>query len=423
MMLIQVASMSLVLVVNIFVGRLLGPELFGEYSYALSLVMMLSMLSQFGMGQAIVRNVSRYTASEEGHLLNRFLGNVLLFSLGVAFFISFAGLVVLKTYVDTKSMSITLEQTLWIGCLSVPIFVLTPMLTAVLRASKRVALAFILNQLTRPLILFSVLGVVMLSSRALMPDQLLAINSLAYCLPALVAFLLIKKLTPVSFEFVAREVKRREWVKLCAEFFWISLLAKMIFDFGTIIVGTFVDTTEAGYFFIAVRLASLLGVVLVATNGILGPMISGFHEKDNMAEVERIYRLGLRFSIVLSVLMAAVLIVCGQWILCLYGDGFEVAYPLMVVMVIGQLGNAFVGSTGLVLNMTGHQGVSVKILMVFGPLNLVLLVIGAHYFGALGAAIATSFSNICVNVVTALLVWKRLGIVPLPFSWSSATRA
>jgi O-antigen/teichoic acid export membrane protein len=201
------------------------------------------------------------------------------------------------------------------------------------------------------------------------------------------------------------------------QFMWISLLAWMIFEIGTILIGSFVDVTDAGLYYAANRIASLMTFVLYASNMMLGPMISEQHAKNNHEGIDKLYRLSLRLCIALSTVLAIILIGGGKFFLGLFGEGFVAAYPLLVAIVIGQLGNSFVGPTGLVLNMTGNQMIAVKILSVIGPVNVCLLYVSAIYFGSLGVAVTSATANIVTNIIFAFCVWKRLGIIPLPFTF------
>lgn len=411
---IHAASIGLVMIVNILAGRLLGPEKYGIYTYSLSLVMLMSMLSQFGMNTAITRKVSAYNTNGEPQLRNRFLGFVFALALGLSLSLALVAFLALR-WSSIGDKEPLLYATLTIGCLVVPLFALNPLLSGVLRGFKKVIPAYIFLEFFRPGLLVCVLAVFFVAGQQLDPQLMLILNGMALSFAIFGSFLYIKTKLDVKMTFRVREENRRDWVKMSTEFLVITLLSKMIFEAGTVIIGTFVGTTEAGYFFIATRTASLLTFVLHASNGVLGPMISQKFEKHDAAGMEHLYRLSLRFSIVASLLLAIGLVLGGEWVLGLFGEGFIVAYPLLLVLTIGQLGNAFVGSTGLILNMTGNQRLSVKILLSVGPLNLLALSAGVYFFGTMGAAVANSVSIIAANLVTAYFVWKRVGIAPIPF--------
>lgn len=411
---IHVVSIGLVMLVNILAGRMLGPDKFGIYSYSLSLVMLVSILSQFGMNTAITRKVSAYIANGEPQLCNRFLGFVFALSLTLSLSLALIAFLALKLCSDFE-MDPLLYATLVIGSLVVPFFALNPLLSGVIRGFKKVIPAYIFMEFLRPGVLLCVLVGFYFSGLQLEPQLMLTLNAMALSCAIIGSFVYIKKKLGVKMVFRAREENRRDWVKMSMEFLAIGLLARMIFEAGTVIIGICVGTTEAGYFFIATRISSVLTFVLYASNGVLGPMISERYEKNDTAGMAHLYRLSLRFSIAISTMLAIGLVGGGKWILGLFGEGFIAAYPLLVVLIIGQLGNAFVGSTGLILNMTDNQRLAIRILLVSGPTSLILLVLGSMYFGAMGAALAVASLNILTNITFAFFVWKRVNIIPLPF--------
>jgi len=58
--------------------------------------------------------------------------------------------------------------------------------------------------------------------------------------------------------------------------------------------------------------------------------------------------------------------------------------------------------------MTGHERITVLVLALSNVLNVVLNIIGIHYFGIVGAAIATALSTTCWNVAMVFMVRKKL---------------
>ena len=93
---------------------------------------------------------------------------------------------------------------------------------------------------------------------------------------------------------------------------------------------------------------------------------------------------------------------------------FVEAYPVLVVLVIGQLLSALIGPVNLLLTMTEYQTDSVWVTGISAAINLPLTVILVLSYGVIGAALATAISLIGTNLLLAILVWKRLGIVVLP---------
>lgn len=74
----QIVRMGVGLVVSVWVARYLGPEQFGNYSYAVAFVMLFSVLATLGLDGIVVRDIVRAPAAKE-------------VTLGSAFFLKLAG--------------------------------------------------------------------------------------------------------------------------------------------------------------------------------------------------------------------------------------------------------------------------------------------------------------------------------------------
>lgn len=77
---------------------------------------------------------------------------------------------------------------------------------------------------------------------------------------------------------------------------------------------------------------------------------------------------------------------------------------------MGQAVNAFCGSIGVYLNMTGKQQVFQVVLLSALGVNVVLNYFLIPKFGMTGAAIATSVSMILWNAAAVLYVYQKDGV-------------
>jgi O-antigen/teichoic acid export membrane protein len=110
-----------------------------------------------------------------------------------------------------------------------------------------------------------------------------------------------------------------------------------------------------------------------------------------------------------GLLVGAVLIVAGPWLLGLFGPEFVAGYPALVVLVVGQVVNAATGSVGVVLGMTGHAGRLFVNAGLTAVLTVVLNILLIPQLGIVGSALATSISLATVNVVRTIQVRQVLG--------------
>ncbi len=101
----------------------------------------------------------------------------------------------------------------------------------------------------------------------------------------------------------------------------------------------------------------------------------------------------------------------------LFGSDFTVAYPAMVILVLGLFVNSISGSTGVFMNMTGRQKAFRNIAMTASGVNIILNLILTPNLGIYGAAISGMATIIFWNLYTLAYIKKKhgqtIGYLPL----------
>lgn len=187
---------------------------------------------------------------------------------------------------------------------------------------------------------------------------------------------------------------------------------------GIIILGMFRTEAEVGYYAIAVKLSILTAFLLHAINTLAGPKFSELYHSERYNELFHIARKSAKLIFITSSPILLGLISLGRPILSMvFGNEFAIAYPALVLLVIGQFVNASSGSSGVFLNMTGNQIVLRNILIIAFIINIGLNVLFTPHFGMNGAAVAAmasvSFSNISMLAFMKVRFGKTTGYFPL----------
>jgi len=104
-------------------------------------------------------------------------------------------------------------------------------------------------------------------------------------------------------------------------------------------------------------------------------------------------------------------LVFGPEVLLIFGKDFNGAFPVLVILAFGEMINALTGPAGNLLVLTGQQRISVRILTlgvtVCIGFNLWLIPL----YGAVGAAFSMALGLIVINILRALVIRSKYGIV------------
>ena len=187
---------------------------------------------------------------------------------------------------------------------------------------------------------------------------------------------------------------------------------------GVIMLGIFKTEAEIGYYSIAVSLATLAAFTLQVINSMSASKFSELYHSGAIDELFYVARKSAKLIFWTSAPILLCLVVFGSSIISLlYGQSFSVAYPALLILTIGQFVNAVSGSTGMFLNMTGHQVALRNMMAGSVVINLILNILLTPSYGMIGAAtagmISMAFWNICALIFIKRKFGQTVGYLPL----------
>jgi O-antigen/teichoic acid export membrane protein len=191
---------------------------------------------------------------------------------------------------------------------------------------------------------------------------------------------------------------------------WSSLMLFGISGGDVIILGYFVSSEQAAYYFAASRTAMLISVSMVGINSIVAPMIAAAHKQNQPAQLEHVARLGARLSLTIAVFFTGLLFTGGEWVLSLFGRGYEDSFALLLVLLAGQLVNAAVGAVAFIMFMSGQERHAARILTLVISLMLLFYAIVVPEFGIRGAAAVTATGIAMWNLGLMLGIRRVQGV-------------
>ena len=139
-------------------------------------------------------------------------------------------------------------------------------------------------------------------------------------------------------------------------------------------------------------------------------MIAECHASRSGAELQALVHRVTRLTLLATVPLLLGAIAFGRPVLALFGEEFVVAYPPLVLLSIGMMLSVSAGPAGILLSMSGHERVNLKIAVSALLCNVALNIPAISAYGILGAAAVTGG----VEAMRSLLLWRaarrRLGV-------------
>jgi O-antigen/teichoic acid export membrane protein len=400
---IKVVAVGGSFISSLILARELGPSSYGVYSFVLSLVGLGVVFVSLGIPRLIVREVSAYRENNNWPLIY----GLLKWSFSTEAVVVIC--VVVVAWIAIKS-GIHVEDS-WIyyyGILLLALKVFDEYFRMIVRAFDPVY-AQLPTGVIRP-----VAFLVALSIASIFGALTASFAVILRALSVLLAFVLVIRfavaLLPASVWSSRPKYRKMHWAKSSMRFLLIGGLFIIQKRVDIAMMGFIGSSEETGIYKVAARASETIVFFLSAADMVLEPYISKIYTSGDMQQMQKVITDTTRGVFILSLPIAALFILKGEWVLGLFGEGYSSGYTALCVLSIGHLVNAAAGSVGLYLSMTKNEADTAWATGIAGVANVCLNILLIPEYGAEGAAIATCVTLTIWNLVMSYTLYKRTGV-------------
>ncbi|MEZ9135572.1 oligosaccharide flippase family protein [Vibrio sp. 10N.286.52.B1] len=389
---------------NILVARYLGAEQAGLFFLSQAICIMLANITRQGYDNALIRFVAGYRVEGDTHRISGLVQYVGVRVLITSFFTAtllFLLSPFLSEYIFEKEK---LSQTLRIAAWLIVPLSFSQLIGFCFQGLKKVVFGMFYQSCL--LVIVSVFSIVIFSPED--SKSLMVIYVFCSLLVAALAFFQWKKaipLRPCTFNDSAKQSIN----KVIGPLFVILLLNQMTQWAGQLMLGAWSSAADVALFAAAQRTAMLTSFVLIAVNAIAAPKFAEAFKQNRHDEIEQVALSSSRIMTAAAVPILIFMIVFAPWLMSLFGADFVDGAIILRILAIGQFVNVVTGSVGYLLQMTANE----RVLRNNMAISSLILVIGSVFaiplFGAVGAAVVTSFAIATQNLLCVYQVKKKLG--------------
>ncbi|MEL6352330.1 MAG: flippase [Cyanobacteria bacterium J06627_28] len=368
------------LITGILLARYLQPELYGKYNYALVFVSFFLTVSSLGSNQICIRElVQDPDANDE--IVNSVLA-LRLFSGALFVFLSIGSSFYLLSDTTTRLLSLIFSISIFLRAFeSIELF---------FKARLEYKYITLPKSISSGLFCCIVLSLV----AAQKPVSMLAIASLgeyAFSL-TIIAILYVKKKGPLCPSFVSmlriKSLLADGWP------FIISGLAITVYmKIDQLMIGTMVGSQELGLYSVAVQITEAFYLIPVAFVNSSFPSLIRAKNTDESQFYSNLQDLYSRVSMMSYLSIVIVLIFSKNILLSLYGVTYGGAAPLLVLLIWSVLFVALGTAQSAYMVSMNWNKMYLQMVLIASVINIVLNYLLLPIFGALGAAVATVFSQ------------------------------
>ena len=396
-------GLGIAFIFQIVLGRVLNPELYGEYTMYLTYSTVFSIITIMGMDRNLIREVARYEGdgTKEKSFL-RFSAQIsLLITILVAVilllirgFIGFSnyGLLLLLSMIAIRSMIAILD--------------------GFLQGKGSVLKATLLNS-----VINNILKMVLFIVFVFLNIESLNAAILSFVLSEIVTIIL--RITHISKGFrkttisnlILSPEEKGTFIKYSLTVALTSGIGLMLQNIDKIMISAYLDLNRVGIYKVAQNYVNLVSVFVTPFIA-FWPVISKLYNENKIRQIEREMKRIVRIVTYLVIPMFFIFLFLGNDLLAIFGEAYvtEEAELVLIILSVSFLIDGVSGPIGSILTMTKYAKLALynnlASLLINISLNLVL--IGS--FGIVGVAIATGISIIVNNLISIIQVKFLLGI-------------
>lgn len=193
---------------------------------------------------------------------------------------------------------------------------------------------------------------------------------------------------------------------------WLaSLLAVLRAQGSGWFAAAFDSAEHVALFAIAQRFALLMVAPLAIVNLLLPPVVAELYARGEIKRMERVVQAVGGLASLPCIVLLVLIVLGGRPALgLLFGDHYEAAYLMLVVLCIGQIANIATGAWQVVLPMTGLRRQTLGVSMAAAAVQFSCSILGGYFAGVLGVAIGASVGAVAGNVLGMIVARRHLSI-------------
>ena len=389
---LHTAGVGLLFIMHTALARLLGPQGYGVWAYALSIAAILGIVVPLGWPPALIRFIGQYKEERNWGLLRgailRAHQTTLVSSLIVA-----AGLISAPVLVE---MSADMALSFRFAALLTPIASFVRLRRRALQAVERIKASICFEEIILPLLITCSCLILGVSA----PSTALWIHVTVGCGVFLMATVWLWQALPEEVRHTKAQFETRQWLGISVPMMFGGVSQLILDRSSTVILGLFSDMASVGIFNAAFRISALNLLVLGAVNTIAAPMFGASFHGGRKDEFNYVMKKGMLWSTIGSLPFFASMMLIPHHLLNLFGSEFIEGKNILRILAVGQLVAAAVGPVGYNLIMSGKEKAFALVWTVVATSSVLGNFLLIPFFGAYGAAIVTAGS------VTSLSIWQ-----------------
>jgi len=176
-----------------------------------------------------------------------------------------------------------------------------------------------------------------------------------------------------------------------------------------LMIGNMMNVESVAIYEVAFRFSMGVSITLMAINSISSPKFAEKYANNDIGGMGKIAMQSAKLIFWTTIPLAIILLFFPKFFMGLYGKEFLIGFEALRWLIIGRVINAFSGSVGNLMQMSGQQKSFMNILIISSIINVMLNYILIPIYGINGAALASVSSLSFWNLTMVYVVKRKFG--------------
>jgi O-antigen/teichoic acid export membrane protein len=378
---------GLTMLFSLICTRLYGPEVFGEFTYAFTIVTIVMIFAKGGLDNGLIYFIPKNK--------NKFIS----LSLLINFLLSITLVLVLFLFIKDNFIRFMLPL-IWLVSMEQLFF-------SIYRAGNKIREYYFINSF----IAIFLRIIITIMTFYVINDNAYSIGIAVYASFIIANLIYLtqnkSKLTRINYD--------SNFIKYSFPLVFAAIMGVLIDKIDILMIGYLLDERSVGIYQIVSQIAYIVSIILVGYNTVFAPKISNLFHNGRVDDLKRLYIISTRILGVISLITFLGISSLNQILLSFFGPEITEGGMALIIRAGGQLVNAGVGSVWFMLAMTGSPKLQMYTNIFAFIMNIILNFALIPKYGINGAAFASMVAITFTNVVGYIVVSRQFKVKVFKF--------
>ena len=227
-----------------------------------------------------------------------------------------------------------------------------------------------------------------------------------FILLAVISFVVLLISMNKNSETTSSTITSKDIFKISYPMAISSFYTYLLMTIDVFLLAQFFNLHYTAYYAIAMKVMSILSMVIVGVNINYAPKIAVNYENKDFESLNRNLKEAAKTIAFLNFAVGLVLLFGGKFFLSFFGEHYTEALPAYNILIVTQMIVSLFGMVPMYMNMTGKQQTFHKIMGFAVLVNILSNVVLIPKFNMVGAAISYAVTVLFWNVLVTYFSFK-----------------